>query len=101
MKLLLSVLAASFVAFSGANARTRLPEYNIDAHCKDIATATSMLSRGMLDKCVINELKARERLGAVWVALPDVRRDRCVAAVRRISHSYLLLEACMGGRTGR
>jgi len=95
VKFLVSAIGIVVGASSEAAAQVGPPQYDTWKYCTEIATATSTLSAAMVDICVLNEIKAYNRLSSAWADLPDAMKEDCAIIVRGISPSYTLFEACI------
>jgi hypothetical protein len=95
IRLLFSAIGIAIGASSGAAPEIELPQYDTGRYCTEIATATSTLSAAMVEGCVLNEIKAYNRLSDEWPDLPDAMKEACVFIVQGISPSYTHFEACI------
>ena len=79
-----------------AGARAEMPNYDVDAHCKEIASLGGESSQLMLNACYKQEQAAYDQLKPTWDQLPAAMRAHCdrIASLGG-GGSFLMLNACV------
>ena len=91
-----AALAAAVAALAAPAAAQDLPRFDVEAHCRAVASFggnySAVLDRGCFDL----EQKAYDGLKGAWPSLPGSVRDHCTGVATFGGRgSYSLLEGCV------
>ncbi len=78
-----------------AAARAEMPSYDVDAHCRKVASHSGSPSQGLLAGCHRNEQLAYDMLKSSWDSLPESMRRHCEKVATFGGGSYGLLQGCI------
>jgi hypothetical protein len=93
----IAAITVSIVLCGVAAAQSQsVPRYNVDAHCKEVASVGGNYSEMLFGACMDEEQGSYNSLKPAWSHLPGAMRAHCdeVATVGG-SGSYMLLKACV------
>ena len=87
-------LLSSLLSASAAHAE--MPRYDVEAHCKQVASVGGAYSASLYNGCFDMEQSAYNSLRSRWDGLPASMRKHCddVASFAGVG-SYSLLEGCI------
>lgn len=76
------------------------PRYDVEAHCKEVASFGGTYSASLDNACLDQEQMAYDALKADWTNVPTDARAHCDEVARFGGHgSYNLLQACIQQET--
>lgn len=75
-----------------------MPDYDPEAHCRQVATAGGGFSQTMMNLCLQGEQRSYDGLKDRWAALPEAMRGHC-DRVARVggAGSFNMLALCVQG----
>ena len=98
-EILVCTLAAAISLVSTAACTARghgLPQYDPEAHCKELASFVRSYSAALENACLAEEQSAYDALKNGWSDVPAEARTHCDEVARCCgTGSYFLLQACI------
>jgi hypothetical protein len=75
-----------------------IPKFNVEATCKGSLQADNEVGENLaqsFDKCMSDEMRAREQLGPIWSSYSPAVRTQCETEATIGQSSYVDLLTCM------
>jgi hypothetical protein len=86
----------SLMPFSTAAYAQTIPHYDVNAHCRQVASAVGSYSEVIFSGCMQQEQQSYDSLKSGWLSLPVAMRSHCDAVARAIGPgSYMILKGCI------
>lgn len=91
------ILFTCVVAGLSCSAMAEMPNYNVKAHCSEVANFGGAPSQLILSGCYQQEQSSYDALKGAWEKLPAATRKHCDSVARFGSGagSYLILKGCV------
>lgn len=92
--MLLAGLAS--LSMGNAHAEDRPTRYDVDAHCSELANTNDGFSPEVMQRCLIAQNDALDRVKRIWAATPAYIQRDCDARARLHGEDdYAVLEKCI------
>jgi hypothetical protein len=88
-------VASLFISVSALAQSAPMPYYDVERHCRRIASFGGSYSATLYDGCLDMEQNAYDNLKPYWSSLPSAMRQHCDRIARSGGGNYTILEGCV------